>query len=335
MKRILGTGLLTLALAACGSESNVEDTPAAPQPPAETTDEGTTSEDGANGTEGAQTEAGQTSFTVDDAMAGSWRTDEETARDQYRNPAETLEFFGIEGDDTVVEIWPGGGWYTNILAPWLNENGGQLITATYNPERSERAAQVVEDFKTNYNANPDTFGTIDYTVFGAESGALTEPGTVDAVLTFRNLHNWMSGDYAEKFFDDAYASLKPGGVLGVVEHRLPSSTEQDPSAASGYVHEDYVKGLAEAAGFEFEASSDINANPDDTADHPFGVWTLPPVSRTEDADGNTPEDFNPQTYLDIGESDRMTLKFVKPADDGSDGAMKTDAETEAEPAPEE
>ena len=145
------------------------------------------------------------------------------------------------------------------------------------------------------------------------AGPLGEPESVDAVLTFRNIHNWMGGDHADKFFVDAFNVLKPGGVLGVVEHRLPSAMEQDPSAPSGYVHEDYVIALAEAAGFELEASSEINANPADTADHPFGVWTLPPVSRAADGDGNTPDDFDPQKYLDIGESDRMTLKFVKPA----------------------
>ena len=124
----------------------------------------------------------------------------------------------------------------------------------------------------------------------------------------------MGSDYAEKFFTEAYRVLKPGGTLGIVEHRLPSAMEQDPSAPSGYVHQDYVRQLAEAAGFQFVEASEINANPADTADHPFGVWTLPPVSRTTDGDGNTPEDFDAAQYADIGESDRMTLKFVKPAE---------------------
>ena len=123
----------------------------------------------------------------------------------------------------------------------------------------------------------------------------------------------MSGGYAEKFFTDAYAALKPGGVLGVVEHRLPSTETQDPTASTGYVHEDYVIALATAAGFVLDGSSEVNANPRDTADHPFGVWTLPPNSRTADRDGNTPDGFDPATYAAIGESDRMTLRFVKPA----------------------
>ena len=304
MTRIWGASLLVIALAACGQQTADTDMPEAPEPPAETSQSETT--------EGAEAPAMAEDYTVQTAMEGSWRTADEKARDQYRHPAETLEFFGIEGDDTVVEIWPGGGWYTNILAPWLNANGGQLIAATYNPERSERTAEVVADFKANYAENTDTFGTIEYVVYDADAEPMGEPESADAVLTFRNIHNWMNGDHADKFFNEAYRVLKPGGVLGVVEHRLPSSMEQDPSAPSGYVHEDYVKALAEAAGFEFEAASEINANPADTADHPFGVWTLPPVSRTTDRDGNTPEGFEAAQYLEIGESDRMTLKFVKP-----------------------
>ncbi|WP_084395733.1 class I SAM-dependent methyltransferase [Henriciella aquimarina] len=318
MTRLLTASLLALAVAACGQDSPATDAPEAPTPPP--TDESAETPPAETG-ETDTAEAG--SYTVEDAMAGSWRSEDEKARDQYRHPAETLEFLGIEGDDTVIEIWPGGGWYTNILAPWLNANGGQLVAATYNPERSERTAEVVQEFKDNYAGNPDTFGTIEYVVFDGEAEPMGEPESADAVLTFRNIHNWMSGDYADKFFNEAYRVLKPGGTLGVVEHRLPSSAEQDPSAPSGYVHEDYVRQLAETAGFEFVEASEVNANPDDTADHPFGVWTLPPVSRTTDGDGNTPDGFDAQSYLDIGESDRMTLKFVKPAgDDAMDGGAE-------------
>lgn len=299
MKWTFAASCLALALASCSNDSGIEDTPAAPPPPAET------------GDAPADT-AEVTSFTVEDAMAGSWRTTEEKARDQYRHPAETLEFFGIEGDDTVIEIWPGGGWYTNILAPWLHKNGGKFIAAWVTPERSERAAEGLANFQANYAEYPETFGELGYTYYDSESGPLGEPDSVDAVLTFRNVHNWMGGDYADKFFKDAYAVLKPGGVLGVVDHRLPSSVEQDPTAPTGYVHEDYVKALAEAAGFTFEGASEINANPADTADHPFGVWTLPPVSRTADRDDNTPEGFDAESYKAIGESDRMTLLFRKP-----------------------
>lgn len=255
-------------------------------------------------------------MTLAEAVASDLRSDEEKARDVWRNPAGTLEFFGVESDDKVVEVWPGGGWYTNILAPWLASGGGTLVAAGFDaasiedPERRARTEQRLAEFKATY-ADPK-FGTIEHTAFSATSGPLTEDGTADVVLTFRNIHNWMSGGYTEKFFADAYTALKPGGVLGVVEHRLPSTQAQDPKATSGYVHEDYVKALAAAAGFEFVEASEINANPADTADHPFGVWTLPPNLATTDRDGKPVEGFDPEKYKAIGESDRMTLKFRKP-----------------------
>jgi predicted methyltransferase len=253
---------------------------------------------------------------LQEAVNDAGRSDAEKARDAWRHPIETLEFFGVEPSDTVVEIWPGGGWYTNILAPYLAAGGGKLVAAGFDPaaapdeERKQRTIDRLAEFKSNYT--DPRYGTIEYSVFSGVSGPLTEAGTADAVLTFRNVHNWMSGGYTEKFFTDAFAALKPGGVLGVVEHRLPSTATQDPTGSTGYVHEDFIKARAIAAGFEFVGSSEINANPADTADHPFGVWTLPPVSTTADSDGNTPEGFDPTLYADVGESDRMTLKFVKP-----------------------
>ncbi|MEL6857235.1 MAG: hypothetical protein AAFO74_02540 [Pseudomonadota bacterium] len=256
-------------------------------------------------------------ISLADAVSGDWRSDDEKARDVWRNPAETLAFFEIEPSDSVVEIWPGGGWYTNVLAPYLASGDGQLIAAVWDinvfeGERLTRIEQRIADFKAVYEADADLFGSLAYSAFSADSGPLADAGTVDAVLTFRNVHNWMGNDYTAKFFTDAYAALKPGGIVGVVEHRLPSSAEQDPRGASGYVHEDFVKAMAAAAGFEFVEGSEINANPADTADHPFGVWTLPPVSRATDRDGNAPEGFDAEAYRAIGESDRMTLKFVKP-----------------------
>lgn len=256
-------------------------------------------------------------LTLAEAVAGDWRSDDEKARDAWRNPAETLSFFEVEPGESVVEIWPGGGWYTNVLAPYLASGDGTLIAAVWDTnvfegERLARIEQRIADFKAVYEADPELFGTLEYSAFSAESGPLAAEGSVDTVLTFRNVHNWMGGDYTAKFFTDAYAALKPGGVLGVVEHRLPSSAEQNPRAASGYVHEDFVRALAAAAGFEFVESSEINANPNDTTDHPFGVWTLPPVSRTADREGNTVDGFDPAIYAAIGESDRMTLKFKKP-----------------------
>lgn len=294
---ILGASAALLAACSGGTEAPAETLEAETPPPVEAV------------------EAGPLSLV--EAVAGDWRSDDEKARDAWRNPAETLEFFEISPDDSVIEIWPGGGWYTNVLAPYLASGDGQMIAAVwdlniYEGERLARMEQRIADFKAVYAADEDLFGTLAYTAFSAESGPMADAGSVDAVLTFRNVHNWMGNDYSAKFFTDAFAALKPGGVLGVVEHRLPSSAEQDPRGSSGYVHEDFVKAMAAAAGFEFVAGSEINANPADTADHPFGVWTLPPVSATSDREGNAPDGFDAEAYLAIGESDRMTLKFVKP-----------------------
>jgi predicted methyltransferase len=299
MKSLFLTGAAALALTACsGSETPA---PKGETPPAAT-----------------EIEAAPVSVLAEIA-AGEWRADAEKARDEWRNPVETLEFFGIEASDTVIEIWPGGGWYSNVIATYLATGGGTLIAAVwdvniYEGERLERIQKRIADYKAVYDADPETFGQIELSAFSAESGPLAEAGSVDAVLTFRNVHNWMGGDETAKFFQDAYAALKPGGVLGVVEHRLPSSAEQDPRGATGYVHEDYVKALAASAGFEFAAASEVNANPADTAYHSFGVWTLPPVSAKTDREGNAPEGFDATVYDAIGESDRMTLKFVKPAE---------------------
>ena len=299
MKPFLFIGTAALALSACsgGTEAPSETLEAETPPPVEAEATGP--------------------MSLAEAVSGDWRSDDEKARDDWRNPVETLDFLEVDPDETVMEIWPGGGWYTNILAPYLASGDGTLVAAVwdtnvYEGERLERIEQRIADFKAVYEADADLFGTLAYSAFSAQSGPLAEAETVDTVLTFRNVHNWMGGDYTAKFFTDAFAALKPGGVLGVVEHRLPSSAEQDPRAASGYVHEDFVKALASAAGFEFVASSEVNANPADTADHPFGVWTLPPVSRTTDREGNAPEGFDASAYAAIGESDRMTLKFVKP-----------------------
>lgn len=294
MKTLLLVAVSALALAAC--------TPAKTPAPASV--------------EAAAVEEAAPTMTLAEAVASDLRSEEEKARDVWRHPVETLEFFGVESDDKVVEVWPGGGWYTNILAPWLASGGGTLVAAGFDAasiedaERRARTEQRLAEFKATYA--DAKFGTIEHTAFSAASGPLTADGTADVVLTFRNLHNWMGGGYTEKFFADAYTALKPGGVLGVVEHRLPSTQAQDPKATSGYVHEDYVKALATAAGFEFVEASEINANPADTADHPFGVWTLPPNLATTDRDGKPVEGFDPEKYKAIGESDRMTLKFRKP-----------------------
>ncbi len=300
MKSIWMAGIAALALTACsGSETSA---PEVETPPAE-----------------APGAADIAPPSLSDIIAGDWRSEAEKARDVWRHPVQTLDFLGIETSDTVVEIWPGGGWYTNILAPYLATGEGTLIAASFDvaafpEERREAMQQRVDDFAAVYASDPETFGTVEISAFSRSSAPFAPAGSVDAVLTFRNVHNWMSGDYTAKAFDDAFAALKPGGTLGVVEHRLPSSAEQNPRGGTGYVHEDFVKAMAINAGFEFVAASEINANPADTADHPYGVWTLPPNSRTELRDGSQVDDFDPAIYTAIGESDRMTLKFVKPAE---------------------
>lgn len=297
MKNLMLAAASALILAACSPQTEPSPAPVDPasEAPAATATE---------------------TVTLAEIVNSEQRSAEEKARDQWRHPVETIEFFGLQPSHKVVEIWPGGGWYTNILAPWLAAGGGTLVAAGFDTQAvddADRRARMEERLTEFKNAYSDArFGTIEYSAFSATSGPLTEPGTADAVLTFRNIHNWMSGGYTEKFFKDAFEALKPGGVLGVVEHRLPSTAMQDPTASSGYVHEDYVKGLATAAGFVFVEASEINANPADSADHPFGVWTLPPNSATSGRDGITIEGFDAEKYKAIGESDRMTLKFRKP-----------------------
>jgi predicted methyltransferase len=247
------------------------------------------------------------------AVNGKWRIEAEKARDPYRHPVETLSFFGIKPTDTVVEIYPGGGWYTAILGPYLKEGGGKLYAAHPDPASSPGNQSNVEAYKDAFVANPQTYGQIEVTIASRESPGLAPDGTADAVLTFRNVHNWMAGGYAEKIFADAYKALKPGGVLGVEEHRLPSARDQDITASTGYVQEAYVVQLAERAGFKLEESSEINANPKDTANHPFGVWMLPPNLRAPQPGTPEAEGYDAAQYKAIGESDRMTLRFRKPA----------------------
>lgn len=245
---------------------------------------------------------------LDAAIAGEHRTPEEKFRDIWRHPKETLTFFGVEPDMTVVEIWPGGGWYTKILAPYLKTGGGAYYAAQRDPASSPRAAEAVQKFKDAY-ADTSLYGEINVTVLG-EGFDVAPEGAADVVLTFRNVHNWTSAGQAEGNFKAFYRALKPGGVLGVVEHRANEGAPEDPE--SGYVRESTVKALAAAAGFEFVESAEINANPKDTKDHPFGVWTLPPVRRSSETAGQQAPDFDRAKYDAIGESDRMTLKFVKP-----------------------
>ena len=233
------------------------------------------------------------------AIAADTRTPTNVARDRYRHPYETLSFFGVDPTDTVVEIWPGGGWYTEILAPYVAQRGIYYAAGRGN-EVSSVAKRVA--------ANPSLYGRARTATFPASGAAPRVPdNSADVVLTFRNVHNWLGSEgeppIAEEAFRQMYAMLKPGGTLGVVEHRLPEAADPAREVKSGYLKVATVRRLAEAAGFRFVGSSEINANPKDTADWPNGVWTLPPTLTLKDQDRDR--------YLAVGESDRMTLKFVK------------------------
>jgi len=240
------------------------------------------------------------------AIAAPTRTPANVARDRYRHPLETLSFFGVRPSDTVVEIWPAGGWYTEILAPYLRQGGGTYYAASMGATGHNGVRRLME-------ANPALYGHIRTATFPAfeASDARVPDGTADVVLTFRNVHNWRMGyqrpdrqDYSAEAFAQMFRMLRPGGTLGVVDHRLPESANDERERSSGYVKASTVTRLAEAAGFRLVAESEVNANPRDTADWPDGVWTLPPALRLGERDR--------ERYLAIGESDRMTMRFVKP-----------------------
>ncbi|MEM1380394.1 MAG: hypothetical protein AAGH41_07210 [Pseudomonadota bacterium] len=255
--------------------------------------------------------------TIAEALAGAISSDARTeaakARDVARNPAETISFFGVKPTDTVVEIWPGAGWYTDILSVYLAAGGGKLYAASFDPSSDNpRIQQAIESFDAKYLADPELYGDVERTVLARDVQEIAPPGSADAVLTFRNVHNFEMGGWSAEAFAAFYEALKPGGTLGIVEHRLPEDADKAREKTSGYVKVSTVRQLAEDTGFVFDGSSEINANPADNTDHPFGVWTLPPNSRVSDRDGNAPEGFDPSVYLEIGESDRMTLRFKKP-----------------------
>jgi predicted methyltransferase len=233
---------------------------------------------------------------------GEHRAAENRARNAWRHPVETLEFFGLDKGQTVVEIWPAGGWYTEVIAPYLNDDG-KYIAAGWDPNsKIEFIRKGVEKYQAKLDEYPDLYGNVQLTVLmPPDQMDFVPEGSVDMIVTFRNIHNWMGRDSAEDMFAAMHKALKSGGTLGVVEHRGNPDVPQDPKAATGYVNEDYAIALAEKAGFTFVAKSEINANSKDTKDHAKGVWTLPPTLRAGD---------EPQ-YHEIGESDRFTLKFVK------------------------
>lgn len=249
--------------------------------------------------------------TIAEAVAGDWRLPADKARDVWRHPVETLTWWGLKPGMTVVEFWPGAGWYTDILAPYLEATGGKLYEANLEPT-SPAVVQAVQAYTAKLAAKPKLYGKVEITAFGPTSGPVAPDGSADMVLFLRNLHNWMAAGIADKAFKAAFAALKPGGVLGLEEHRGEPGQVQDVLAANGYVQQAYAIQLAKEAGFILAGTSEINANPKDTRDHPFGVWTLPPT-RLSAPRGQPPKPgFDHSKYDAIGESDRMTLKLVKP-----------------------
>lgn len=245
------------------------------------------------------------------AIAGPWRIDPQ--RDQYRHPLQTLLFWGLEGDMNVLELLPGLGWYTSILAPYLAANGGNLTCAGFDP-RSDSLAQreTQAAWEARFMHDGELYGRITRTAVTATGRALAPANSIDLAILANNVHTLMAEGIAERVFREVLAALKPGGAFGVEQHRAASTGLQDPLAGAGYVQEAYVRALAQEAGFEFVAASDVNANPRDTRDHPFGVWTLPPTFRTSPLGQPDNPGFDTSPFEAIGESDRMTLKFRKP-----------------------
>lgn len=243
------------------------------------------------------------------ALAGPWRIAPE--RDQWRHPLQTLLFWGLQGNMTVLEVLPGRGWYTAVLAPYLAANDGRLICASFDPASPSLAQrETLAAWEAKFLRDPELFGEITRTVLRAGS-PLAPPNSVDLVILANNVHTLMAEGIAEIVFREIANALKPGGAFGIEQHRASSTGLQDPLAGTGYVQEAYVKALAQEAGLEFVAASDINANARDTRDHPFGVWTLPPTLRTSPLGRPDDPSFNTAPFETIGESDRMTLKFRK------------------------
>jgi predicted methyltransferase len=252
---------------------------------------------------------------LESVVAGEWRSEENRSRDQYRHPVESLQFWGLAPGMTILEIQPGGGWWTEILAPYAQRTGGRFYATAVdlaNPDVPEAARKSRAEFEQRYASQPETYGKIELVNWGTKSAPLP-PNTFDFILTARSVHGWIRNPgMVEKAFGEFSRALKPGGILALEQHRA-SPGAQDPKAESGYVTEAFVIEQAEKAGLDLVARSEVNANPKDTKDHPFGVWTLPPTLRSTpyNSDATDPT-FDHSKYVAIGESDRMTLKFVKP-----------------------
>ncbi|MBX8510377.1 methyltransferase [Pseudomonas cichorii] len=236
-------------------------------------------------------------------LEGSWRAEQHSVRDSHRHPRETLKFFGLQNNQTVIEITPGGGWYSEILAPLLKDHG-HYIAALQAPSSGDYYKKAADSLKQKFKADPERYGKAEFIEFDPKAPVFGKPASADRVLTFRNVHNWVLADDAPQTFSAFFKVLKPGGVLGVVDHRAKDGNNLESIKTSGYLPTDYVVKLATDAGFKLEAQSEINANPKDTKDYPAGVWTLPPALKLGEQDK--------ARYVAIGESDRFTLRFVKP-----------------------
>jgi predicted methyltransferase len=291
---VTAAAIAALSLAACAAEEEADN---ATGPEIE--------ESAAPEEEAAEVEIDR---SLDAILASDVRSDDDRARDAYRHPKATLEFFGLEPTMNVVEIWPSRGYYMDIVAPYVAGQGVYVYVGFDRNAEAEYVQRIYAAVDEKLAANADYYGEIVETTMTQESFDIAPEGSADMVLTFRNVHSWMRGGYAPQVFDAMFKALKPGGVLGLVAHRGNPDVDQDPKAENGYVNQDVVIEMAEAAGFQLADSSEVNANALDTKDYPQGVWTLPPSFRLGDEDK--------EKYSAIGESDRMTLKFVKPATTG-------------------
>ena len=245
-----------------------------------------------------------TSLELDRVLAGAHRSEANRARDRYRHPKETLLFFGIRPEMKVLEVWPEPGWYTQVIAP-LVRTKGKYTAAVIPPDPASRNIENRLDAYHQMLADrPDLYDKVDVVTFPTDGSDVAPPNSLDMIVTFRNIHNWMARDVAQQAFASMYRALKPGGVLGVTEHRGNPAVPQDPHAKSGYVNEEYAIRMIEAQGFKLRGKSEVNANHADTKDYEQGVWVLPPTFRLGDQDR--------AKYAAIGESDRFTLKFEKP-----------------------
>ncbi|HLY78784.1 MAG TPA: methyltransferase, partial [Caulobacteraceae bacterium] len=248
-----------------------------------------------------------------DVIANGPRAAADKARDVWRHPYDSLVFWGLKPGMTVIEVDPGSGWWTDILAPYLARTGGHYIAAVAdlaNPKVSDEAKKGRAAFEAKYLGDAKRYGDVKTVAFGSVSGPLAPAGTVDLVLVSRETHNWVKPPgFMQKALGDFHAALKPGGILAIEDHRAADGA--DPAKGDGYISEAYMIGEAKKGGFALAARSDINANPKDTKDHPFGVWTLPPTRRSSPFGQPDNPAFDHAKYDAIGESDRMTLRFVK------------------------